>query len=69
MNTASRITEAADHDTIFLEASTVKLIEPVAILKEPVELHLKGKQKIVYASVLERLKTEKELQNDLDEIR
>ena len=67
VNTASRITEAADHDTIFLEASTVKLIEPVAILKEPVELHLKGKQKIVYASVLERLKTEQELQKDLDE--
>ena len=66
VNTASRITQAAAHDTIFLEASTVKLIEPVAVLKEPVGLQLKGKQKIVYASVLERLKTDKELQNDLN---
>ena len=67
VNTAARITEAAAHDAIFLEASTVKLIEPVSILQQPVELQLKGKQKVVYASVLERLKTEQELQQDLDD--
>lgn len=65
VNTASRITKAASRDTILLEASTADRLEPVAILQGPMELQLKGKQKIVTVCILERLKTEQELESDL----
>ena len=66
VNTASRITQAASNDTILLEASTVSILEPVAILEAPVELQLKGKQKIVSVCTLDRLKTESEIEIALE---
>lgn len=66
VNTASRITQAASNDTILLEASTVSILQPVAVLQAPIELQLKGKQKMVTVCTLDRLKTESEIEIELE---